>query len=101
MGASREPQPPDLPRPDYRCGGRGDRVSYYDDVLAAGMPGPGEIALGEGTTLRLNMPQWQGGNLAAYHFGAELLSDVAAAADVVGLAITAHLPWDTLAMRDM
>ncbi|MDX8482788.1 hypothetical protein RFN28_30645 [Mesorhizobium sp. VK24D] len=27
--------------------------------------------------------------------------DVAGACDVVGLAITEHLPWDTLAMRDM
>ena len=31
----------------------------------------------------------------------ELLQDVAQACDVVGLAITEHLPWDTLAMRDM
>jgi arginase len=30
-----------------------------------------------------------------------LLRDVARACDVVGLAITEHLPWDTLAMRDM
>jgi arginase len=30
-----------------------------------------------------------------------LLSDVARACDVVGLAITEHLPWDTLAVRDM
>jgi arginase len=30
-----------------------------------------------------------------------LLRDVARASDVVGLAITEHLPWDTLAMRDM
>src|SRR5262249_30223617 len=30
-----------------------------------------------------------------------LLSDVARAADVVGLAITEHLPWDTLAMRNL
>ncbi|WP_202906514.1 hypothetical protein [Celeribacter ethanolicus] len=25
-------------------------------------------------TLRLKMPQWQGGNLPAYHFGSELLA---------------------------
>jgi arginase len=30
-----------------------------------------------------------------------LLADVARACDVVGLAITEHLPWDTLALRDM
>lgn len=30
-----------------------------------------------------------------------LLRDVASACDVVGLAITEHLPWDTLAMRNM
>ena len=30
-----------------------------------------------------------------------LLSDVASACDVVGLAITEHTPWDTLAMRNM
>jgi arginase len=30
-----------------------------------------------------------------------LLRDVARACDVVGLAITEHLPWDTLAMRNM
>src|SRR5262249_3971975 len=30
-----------------------------------------------------------------------LLRDVGNASDVVGLAITEHLPWDTLAVRDM
>ena len=30
-----------------------------------------------------------------------LLNDAARACDVVGLAITEHLPWDTLAMRNM
>ena len=30
-----------------------------------------------------------------------LLRDVARACDVVGLAVTEHLPWDTLAMHDM
>src|SRR5262245_8658973 len=34
-----------------------------------------------GPTLRLNMPQWQGGNLPAYHFGAELLAWLAPAPD--------------------
>ncbi len=28
----------------------------------------------KGTTLRLNMPQWQGGNRHDYHFGSELLA---------------------------
>jgi arginase len=35
------------------------------------------------------------------HQVVRLLNDVAGARDVVGLAITEHLPWDTLAMRDM
>jgi hypothetical protein len=30
-----------------------------------------------------------------------LLQDVARACDVVGLAITEHMPWDRLAMRNM
>jgi len=30
-----------------------------------------------------------------------LLQDVARACDVVGLAITEHLPWDMIALRDM
>jgi arginase len=33
------------------------------------------------TTLRLNMPQWQGGNRPAYRFGAELLAFLAPPAD--------------------
>ena len=33
------------------------------------------------TTLRLNMPQWQGGNEPAYRFGAELLAFLAPPAD--------------------
>lgn len=33
------------------------------------------------TTLRLNMPQWQGGNRHAYHFGSELLAWLAPPAD--------------------
>src|SRR6516165_4655253 len=33
-----------------------------------------------GKTLRLHMPQWQGGNLDAYHFGAQLLAWLAPAA---------------------
>ncbi|HRN62411.1 MAG TPA: arginase family protein, partial [Luteimonas sp.] len=30
-----------------------------------------------------------------------VLGDVAQVADVVGLGITEHLPWDALALRDM
>jgi arginase len=33
------------------------------------------------TTLRLNMPQWQGGNEPAYRFGAELLAFLAPPAE--------------------
>ncbi|GLS30740.1 arginase [Mesorhizobium albiziae] len=33
-----------------------------------------------GKTLRLHIPQWQGGNLEAYHFGAQLLAWLAPAA---------------------
>lgn len=33
------------------------------------------------TTLRLNFPQWQGGNLDAYHFGSQLLTWLAPKAD--------------------
>jgi arginase len=32
-----------------------------------------KMAKAQGTTLRLNMPQWQGGNDAGYHFGSQLL----------------------------
>ncbi|MEF0941145.1 hypothetical protein [Rhizobium sp. BR 362] len=31
-------------------------------------------------TLRLQIPQWQGGNLEGYHFGAQLLAWLAPAA---------------------
>jgi arginase len=34
-----------------------------------------------GSTLRLNMPQWQGGNLPEYHFGAQLLAWLAPATE--------------------
>lgn len=34
-----------------------------------------------GTTLRLNMPQWQGGNDPGYHFGSQLLQWLAPAPD--------------------
>jgi arginase len=38
-------------------------------------------AMRPGPTLRLNMPQWQGGNIPAYHFGAQLLAWLAPPAD--------------------
>jgi arginase len=30
-----------------------------------------------------------------------LLDDVSAEADIVGLGITEHLPWDAIALKDM
>jgi arginase len=41
-------------------------------------------------TLRLHMPQWQGGNLNAYHFGAQLLAWLAPAAS--GPVATVDVP---------
>src|SRR5215213_6208232 len=32
------------------------------------------VSENKGTTLRLNLPQWQGGNLHDYRFGSELLT---------------------------
>src|SRR5262245_12871949 len=34
-----------------------------------------------GKTLRLHFPQWQGGNIEAYHFGSQLLAMLAPAAN--------------------
>lgn len=34
-----------------------------------------------GTTLRLNMPQWQGGNVHDYYFGSQLLAWLAPSAN--------------------
>lgn len=33
----------------------------------------------DGKTLRLHFPQWQGGNIEAYHFGSQLLAMLAPA----------------------
>ena len=38
------------------------------------------MLIDQGKTLRLLMPQWQGGNNAVYHFGAQLLAWLAPAA---------------------
>jgi arginase len=55
-----------------------------------------------------NKPDSQPGFLAGVPRGrmkpeqvVRLLQDVGRACDVVGLAITEHMPWDTLAMRNM
>ena len=39
------------------------------------------MSIQSGSTLRLNMPQWQGGNQPEYHFGAQLLAWLAPAAE--------------------
>ena len=60
------------------------------------------MAVPAGSTLRLNMPQWQGGNLPAYHFGAELLAWLAPAPQ--GLVETIAVPepkaGETLAVEN-
>lgn len=43
-----------------------------------------------GKTLRLNFPQWQGGNIEAYHFGSQLLPMLAPAAN--GPVATVEVP---------
>jgi arginase len=50
------------------------------------------------TTLRLNMPQWQGGNEPGYHFGSRLLSFLAPDPDgpVETIPVPAPLPGETL-----
>jgi len=55
------------------------------------------MAVPAGSTLRLNMPQWQGGNLPAYHFGAELLAWLAPAPQ--GLVETIAVPEPRQAKR--
>lgn len=53
-------------------------------------------------TLRLNMPQWQGGNDPGYHFGAELLAFLAPPADgpVETVAIPAPAPGEVLPLQN-
>ena len=51
-----------------------------------------------GKTLRLNMPQWQGGNRASYFFGSQLLAWLAPAPNgpVEDVPVQAPEPGETL-----
>lgn len=55
-----------------------------------------------GLTLRLIMPQWQGGNLPEYHFGAQLLAWLAPAAEgpVETVPIPEPRPGETLGIEN-
>src|SRR5215471_458707 len=55
------------------------RSAMIRDV--AGRTGRRQVALRSGTTLRVHMPQWQGGNVHDYWFGSQLLAWLAPAAD--------------------
>lgn len=52
----------------------------------------------KGTTLRLNMPQWQGGNRHDYYFGSELLAWLAPPANgpVETIPVPEPKPGETL-----
>ena len=54
------------------------------------------------TTLRLIMPQWQGGNLADYHFGTEVLAWLAppASGPVEVVPVPEPMPGERLAIED-
>lgn len=54
------------------------------------------------TTLRLNIPQWQGGNEPAYHFGSRLLSFLApeAGGPVETVPVPAPQPGEVLPLED-
>jgi arginase len=54
------------------------------------------------TTLRLDMPQWQGGNMPAYHFGARLLAWLAPAAEgpVETVSVPEPEPGETLSVEN-
>jgi arginase len=56
----------------------------------------------KGTTLRLTMPQWQGGNRHEYHFGSELLAWLAPPADgpVETVPVPEPRPGETLEVED-
>jgi len=60
------------------------------------MPTPTE------TTMRLNMPQWQGGNDPGYHFGSQLLAWLAPAAQgaVETVPVPEPKPGETLAVEN-
>jgi arginase len=55
-----------------------------------------------GTTLRLNMPQWQGGNEYGYYFGAELLAWLAPAGKgpVETVPVPEPKPGETLGIEN-
>jgi arginase family enzyme len=54
------------------------------------------------STLRLNMPQWQGGNQPEYHFGAQLLAWLAPAAEgpVETVSVREPEPGETLRLEN-
>ena len=54
------------------------------------------------TTMRLNMPQWQGGNDPGYHFGSQLLAWLAPAAQgaVETVPVPEPKPGETLAVEN-
>ena len=54
------------------------------------------------TTLRLNMPQWQGGNRHKYYFGSELLAWLAPPANgpVETIAVPEPKPGEALEVED-
>lgn len=56
----------------------------------------------DGTTLRLIMPQWQGGDLADYHFGAQVLAWLAPPTSGPVEVVPVPEPWpgETLAVED-
>ena len=55
------------------------------------------MSVKKGTTLRLHMPQWQGGNRHEYHLGSELLARLAPAAGgpVETVPVPAPRPGET------
>jgi arginase len=53
------------------------------------------MTIDQGKTLRLLMPQWQGGNNAVYHFGARLLAWLAPAAAGPVVEVDVAPPTDT------
>ncbi|GLS19676.1 hypothetical protein GCM10007874_26930 [Labrys miyagiensis] len=53
-----------------------------------------------GKTLRLHIPQWQGGNLEAYHFGAQLLAWLAPAANGLVATVEVAEPDGSKLMRE-
>ena len=60
------------------------------------------MASGNGTTLRVHMPQWQGGNVHDYWFGSQLLAWLAPPADgpVETVLVPEPEPDETLELED-